>query len=690
MSGLTGRLRLLLALLFGLTGASLCAQTSNPITAKDSTESRGIKQMSLDSVLVTARHQTSALRTVPDGYVWRMDIMQDLPKILGNADPMHYAQMLPGVQTNGEYTSGLHVQGFDNQHNDYTILGVPIYNVNHLLGFFSAFNASHYTAMHLSKYPQTAAAYNRLGATLDMQPTTLLQDTINGELSVGLISSQGTLRLPVGQKTQLTLSARASYLNLLYSHWLMAEEAHIKYSFYDLNVSLLHQFDPQNRLLVDAYMGGDRGDVRDRGYLCDIGDHWGNSCAAVHWLHDGMSRWQMKHTLYVTHFYNRLSLDLASIHFGLPSGITDYGYKGQVAWKRWTAGADILLHDVQNQQPELSGTYHTPMLLPPHAFGSEFSLYADYEHPLSSRMKMNMGLRGTAFFNGRSHYGSLAPNFQISYAAGEWYASLGYSLRNQYLAQTGFSSIGLPTEFWTMAGNDDVQPQRGHGFTATLKWNLFDRRWQLALDGYYKWLDGQLEYDGNFYDFLVSEYSLSNHLLHGHGRNYGISLMLMKTTGRLTGWISYSWGRALRTFNETGFQGTYPANHERIHELNLLATWRLNRRWTLGATYVLASGTPFTAPQYFYLINGKAVAQYASHNANRLPAYSRLDLSVNLRLGSLSPTAVEQGLNFSFYNALWRNNSLYFRMKVYQAGVAYKHTTFVLEMLPSVSYYLKF
>ncbi len=689
MSGFIGKVVFLLLLLIGQANALLSANQGQFQIVEDSTESKDIKLMSLDSVLIIAQHHTSALRTTSEGYVWRLDVMQNLPKILGNADPMHYAQMLPGVQTNGEYTSGLHVLGFDNQHNNYTLLGVPIYNVNHLLGFFSSFNASHFNTMHLSKSPTTASSGNRLGATLDMRPADQNQDTVSGVLSVGLISSQGTLRLPICRNTQLTVSARASYLNWLYSHWLKAEDFQVKYSFYDLNFTLAHQLDSQNRILLDAYMGGDRGDVTDNGYQCDISDYWGNNCAAIHWMHDNVAGWQMKHSLYVTHYYNQMSLAMTSIHLSLPSGITEYGYKGLFALKRWTIGTDLSLHSVRDQQPELSGIYHVINDEKGHTFSAECSFYTDYEQPLNNNMKMNLGLRATTFQFSRRNYYSLNPNIQFNYSCKGWNFTFGYSVRNQNLTQTGFSSIGLPTEFWTIAGKDGVIPQRGHGFNSELKLDLFDRRWQLVLDGYYKWLDGQLEYDGNFYDFIVSEYRLSDHLLHGHGCNYGVSIMLAKCTGKLTGWFSYSWGRALRTFQEEGFQGTYPANHERIHELNLLATWRLNAHITLGATFVLASGTPFTAPKYFYLINGKVVAQYAQHNANRLPAYNRLDLSVNFRLSKLH-SKIEQGLNISLYNALRQNNPLYYGMKVYRAEVAYKQTSFIIDMLPSVSYYLNF
>ena len=375
--------------------------------------------------------------------------------------------------------------------------------------------------------------------------------------------------------------------------------------------------------------------------------------------------------------------------FRLPSDITDFGYKGRIMWRELTTGIDIVQHRLMPQHAKVISDLHTEIPDPSVQWGGEYSVYADYAHKLTDSWNFNAGLRFTTFHTRGVHYQSLAPNIGAVYSSDTWKASLSYAMRNQYMLQTGFSSLGLPTESWAMAGKDGIIPQLGHGFTASTNINIADGKYQLSIDAYYRWLDGQVEYNGNFYDFIVSDYQMNKHLLHGSGRNFGLGLMLTKRTGRLKGWISYSFGRALRTFNNTGFNDTYPASHERIHELNLLASYKLSRRLHLGATFVFASGTPFTAPEYFYIINQKIVTQYASHNANRLPAYSRLDLSLNCRLGRLQ-SKKEKGLNLSLYNALNHVNVLYYGIKIYHNEVAYKRVTFLMFLMPSVSFYYKY
>ena len=164
----------------------------------------------LDSVAVVARRSTSALKMPALGVLsWSMEGIQEMPLILGNADPMHYLQMLPGVQTNAEYDAGLHIQGSDNGHNSLSIDGVTIYNPSHLFGLFSTFNASHFKDLQLSKTANSAHMPNRIGGFVDVRSQER-SDSLHAFLSIGYISSQGTVTVPIGQRSSVTASFRAS------------------------------------------------------------------------------------------------------------------------------------------------------------------------------------------------------------------------------------------------------------------------------------------------------------------------------------------------------------------------------------------------------------------------------------------------------------------------------------------------
>ena len=147
-----------------------------------------MRSVSLDSVVVSARRNTSGMAQRTDGMmVWQMKSLMDMPKILGNADPMHFAQMLPGVQTNTEFRCGTNIEGCDNSHNVVELGGVPVYNASHLLGMFSVFNASHYSTMNVAKTPVGASSAARIGGTLSFDSRLNAGTTVTVTLNGGVV-----------------------------------------------------------------------------------------------------------------------------------------------------------------------------------------------------------------------------------------------------------------------------------------------------------------------------------------------------------------------------------------------------------------------------------------------------------------------------------------------------------------------
>lgn len=646
---------------------------------------------SLDTVSVTAKRHTSYIRgNMNESIRWNMDMLHDLPKILGNADPIHYTQLLPGVQTCSEYNSGLYIQGCDNAHNLVSIEGVPIYNASHLLGFFSIFNASHYSQMQFSKTSQNSSVSNHLGGVLNMVLPDTLVKKVSGEYAIGPMSSQGTIRLPMGGKSSLFLSLRAAYLNLLYHRWLKMDQNQMKYDFSDYNVTYLYEPNVYNQFKADFYMGYDDASFKEGSYHATNTLSWNNLKLSLGWNRRWKEGYQLEQTLYYTSYHNRYRLKYASLDFSLPSYISDIAYKGIFKHRSWQLGADVVYHYVQPQNPDLEGSYHAVSLSQPVQRAWESALYMDYDRRLSTEWSFRTGVRLNYFNgNGISHT-SLNPMFTLAYTTstiGNF--ALNVRLQHQYLFQTGFSNMGLPTEFWFVAGKEFL-PQSGRSISLAYDIPLFNGNYHLYMEGYYKQLSNQVEYKGSVFDFLNTVYSLENSLLKGRGKNYGVNVMLNKKTGKLSGWVSYTWGRALRKFESHSYQGYYPANHERMHELNATATYRLGSRLSVGGTCVYASGTPFTAPKYIYLFGNHIVADYGKHNASRLDSYFRMDLSVNYNL--IKKKNEELGFNLSLYNVTSHSNDLYHRFSFNELDktYVYKPVRFVFQLLPSINIYHKF
>ena len=643
----------------------------------------------LDSVVVKSHRHNLALSSIEGGILrWDMSQMHSLPKLLGSADPLRYAQMLPGFQTNNEYDSGIYVQGCANQHNALSINGVPLYNVSHLLGFFSSFISSHYRSMLLTKSPSSSAMSNRLGAGLDMDSQEEPSDESSGEFSVGLISSQGTYRWAISPKTMLKVSLRGSYMKFLYGRWLKVDGEQMDYSFFDSNATLIHHYDDENCLMLDFYSGEDRLSVFENNYMADMGIKWGNAMGAAHWHHVGKNGLRALATMYVTSFRNHFNLLLENMRFDLRSSIIDAGLKGQVEKGHWSGGFEVLWHWVKPQSLERRGSYNETDGTMMRQRGVESSLFADYSQPLFANTSALIGLRGSAYGGTGKFYCAIDPFSAISYDDLTTRVTFSYSRKHQYLFLTGFSDIGLPTEFW-MSCDAEFGPQETDILNLSVSRYLFRRGYQVSLDLFYRRLKHQVEYSGTVLDFMNTDYDINSLLKQGKGNNCGFSVMLSKNSGKLTGWLNYSYLHARRTFEHLVESGSFNASHSRPHEVNVVMTYNLNRHWDFSGTMTLASGTPYTAAESLLLINGNVVVDYGEYNAKRLRSYFRTDVSVNYKWKSRWFN--ENGVNLSVYNVTNHRNELYHYLRTNNQGqYAYRPVSSVMRLLPSISYYCKF
>ncbi len=659
-----------------------------PLSALSQNDGSVERSLTLDSVTVKGYLDRSPLRTSESGVTtWDMNSLSLMPQILGNADPIHYAQMLPGIQTNSEYHSGIHIEGCEYQHNGIHIEGVPIYNVNHLLGFFSAFNAPHFQALSVAKGVVSAASSNNLGGQLNMHHQREIPDSTNGILSLGLISSQGTLRIPLSSRTALFTSLRASYLNLLYSKWLTIDEQQLNYTFSDINATLMHRLNARNTLLFDFYTGRDKASFSENDYMADLKARWGNIMGAAHWHYESADL-HAHTTAYITSYKNRFSLQMPDMNFKLPSGITDVGVKNMTRWKQWSAGFEAIGHHIQPQSVEHQGQFNITDGHASSLNSFEGSLFLNYEYSLTPNLWTSTGIRGSIFRQGNSTYSAIDPSFRLLYDNHIMKFSATYALRHQYLFLTGFSDMGLPTEFW-LSASENISPQYAHEFSVSGSTYFFRRRYSVTLDLFYRRLYHQLGYIGSALDFVNTIYDLNQSLMHGDGNSWGYSIMINKHSGPLTGWLGYTFTHARRSFDYDGRQRSYPASHERPHEFNAVMTYRLSPHWALGANVVYASGTPFTMAESLMLLNNNIVIKYGDYNGSRLEPYFRTDLSVNYQWNTRQHR--EHGFNFSLYNVTCHENKLFYHLSVREGPTfSYRPTSFFLRVLPSVRYCYKF
>lgn len=660
-----------------LSGATLSAQIPDSLAT-----------LRLDASRITERSEKPML-VIKSGVSGEVSVekIRSIPSILGAADPVRFIRLLPSVQMNTETDAGLYMQGSEYSHTLLSIGGVPVYGGTHMFGLFSVFNPTHYKSMD---YSTDAGQKTRLAGVIDMTLPDSLARRFSADISLGMLSSQGTIRVPTGDWSTLYVSGRRTLINLFYGNYLKFNGQPIKYGFTDANLTWYARPSSRDRLWLDIYAGRDSGNFTYGVSGMTMKGGWYNGLASVHWDHY-FSEFTLKQTAYCTRYglTSHVVADFLEGH--MPSHIQKVGYNGDALWNGWDFALSAAWLQAQPQNPDVSGHYNTTNTAKePRQDALEGVLSATYSRPVGYYLILKGGLGVHGFLNDQKQFfWGLTPQVEAVVNLMEG-GRIGarYGIHRQNIFQTGMTNMGLPTEFWILAG-DYSAPQWSHNASLSYNLDLFKGQWAFSTELYFKRLYNQLEYKGTLMEMFNGNYSLSQSLLKGDGYAYGINLMLQKKEGRLTGWAGYAFGRSLRRFDNPAYPGLYPSDHERLHEFNLVATYDFGR-FDVGGTFVAASGTPYTRADSFYIIGDRMICNYGERNACRLPAYIRLDLSGNWYF--IKNAKMEGGVNLSIYNVLCRENAVGYGLNINMEEQSYqfKPTTFGIKFMPSLAVFFKF
>ena len=620
--------------------------------------------------------------------------LEKAPNVLGFPDPLKYLQALPGVQTTSEIQSGLFVDGTDNSHTQVQIDGAPIYNASHLLGMYSTFNNYHFGLMEFSKSAGTSN--NRLGGLVVMRTDTVRPQKISARLSAGLIGSQANVRMPLLKNSVLSVSARATYLNFLYGGLLekSMDDASLVYGFQDVNASWTSRFGPDDVLRFNFFAGRDKARLRTDGNDMDALCRWNNTVASAMWEHK-TGNGHLNQSIYSSSYFCRLETYSYDRAFSLPGGISDCSYELEgmenIGGNILNYGAKVSKFGFEESLPEISGSGNAGKGHGPGLNSWSFTAHANMAWNLNRNNTFETSVLGSRFIgNGAGdRFAGLDPSFSLTHSfAGQSGSILKIEagISHQYLHLFGYTSNGLPTEFWLPSDNG-IKPESSKYCSVYYEGGLFNQKINISAGLYCKSLENLVEFNNNMTDVYFENYSMRNGLLTGSGHSYGFNLMVRKDWGRWNGWISYAYGRAFTRID--GAEKYTPTYYDRPHDLNVRLNWKPGSKWTFSADGMFCSGTPFSMPRYIYLLNESVVVEYGEHNNARLPANWRVDLAADWIIKH--DEKCSYGLNFSLYNALFNGNVMYYYFsRVHSAG-AYKMKSLIVAPIcvPSISFHVE-
>lgn len=615
--------------------------------------------------------------------------VKSLPAFLGEVDVLKTLQLLPGVQSGNEGTSGLYVRGGGPDQNLILLDGVPVYNASHLFGFFSVFNADAINNVQLIKGGFPARYGGRLSSVIDISMKEGNTKKFQGEGSIGIVASKLTLEGPIGnEKTSFIISGRRTYIDLLARPLIQAQtdgDEIVGYYFYDVNAKVNHTFSDRDRLFLSAYLGDDRffaryryKDVQNGVNLQDedeAGLQWGNLTSALRWNHMFTPKLFSNATLtysryrfdifneyryeYLEDSTNRKRTDSGYANY--LSGIEDYAAKidfdflpSPQHFVRF--GVSAINHTFKpgalniQYEEESAGEINTT-LGSSRTQAVEFAAYAEDDIEVSDRLKINAGLHFSAFSVNDELYTSLQPRIAARYRVNPALSvKASYVQMAQFIHLLTNSGIGLPTDLWVPA-TERIRPQRSQQAALGAAYN-WKSAYEISLEGYYKTMDNLIEYREGA-NFIDVNQDWQDKVTVGDGTSYGAEFLVQKKQGRTTGWLGYTLSWANRQFDELNFGKQFPYKYDRRHDLSLAVVHNWKERVDVSFTWVYGTGNAITLPTAAYHPD---IYYYGDRNSYRMAAYHRLDASITFKK---KKRWGERAWVLGIYNAYNRRNPFY-------------------------------
>ncbi len=641
--------------------------------------------------------------------------IKSLPAFLGETDVLKAIQLLPGVQSGSEGSSGLYVRGGGPDQNLILLDGVPVYNASHLFGFFSVFNADAIKGVDVIKGGFPARYGGRLSSVIDVQMKEGNNQEFHGEGGIGLIASRLTIEGPLKKnKASYMISGRRTYADFFMRPISKAQsggDTEMGYFFYDLNAKVNMQVTDKDHFYLSGYFGNDRftayenTDNPNMASSTQSGIKWGNATAVARWNH----RFNKLLFANFTANYTRYQFDLfynekntyrnptrrESYLQKYFSGIKDYCIKADFDWLPLPNhvikfGAGNTWHTykpgaIQAQSDNLDTTFKSSFIN-----NAETDIYIEDDFKISDRLKINSGLHYTVFSVTSKNFSSLQPRLSVVYLLNR-HMSLKASFvqMNQFIHLLTNSGLGLPTDLWVPA-TSVVPPQKSLQYAVGYVWNV-KNKFELSVEAYYKGLKNIIEYAEGA-SFLSGSDRWEQRVETGRGRASGIEFFLQKKYGKTTGMAGYTLSFSDRTFANLNNGQTFPYKYDRRHDIKLAAVHQVNKKIQLSADWVFGSGAATTLQHSSYRINDNQVYVYGSRNGYRLPAYHRLDAAIKF---TKQKKKFERSWVISIYNLYNRLNTFYIYLSeeynpttsTYEK-VFYKAALF--PVIPSISYQFKF
>lgn len=681
----------------------------------------------LDELIIEAGRDKNINEAITGVTTIKIQDIKNIPLILGERDILKVATALPGIKKAGEGSAGFSVRGGKEDQNLILLDNAVLYNPSHFFGIFSGINPFTSGDVDIYKGSIPPEFGGRLSSVFNIKTKDSDFNEFKGEAAIGPITSNLALQIPiVKEKASLIVGGRATYSNWVLR--LIEDEnlSNSSASFYDTNLKYTHKISDKDKLEVSGYYSNDAFSITS-----DSLQTYSNRLFSLKWNRKFNEKSSGDLIIANSEYKFNLQFDENSINdFELDYRITETELKLKMKYlanekHKFEYGISNKLFNVSPGNIKPKGTQSiVEVFNTPKERGLESAVFFADSYKINKKLQANLGLRFSLFT-------ALGPSIQNVYDASlpknentiteiknfgdneviktyggpEIRSSLRYSLTKSFSLKAGFNSTyqyihtlsnnttASPTDTWRLS-NLNIKPQQANQISFGLFKNLNGNEYELSLESYYKTSKNILDYKVGA-NLLLNQ-NIESDILQGKGKAYGVEFLLKKNKGRLNGWLGYSYSRSFIQLDsqfreERVNNGNYfPANFDKPHDLNVIANYKITKRYSFSANFAYQTGRPVTYPIGSFLLNGEERVLYSDRNKFRIPDYFRLDIGFNVEGNHKIKKPGHGFWNISVYNVLGRNNpySVFF---VTDAGEikAYKSSIFAFP-IPTITYNISF
>ena len=584
---------------------------------------------------------------------------------LAEPDLFRTIQALPGVLMTSEYSTGLVIRGGNTDQNLIMLDGITVYNPSHLGGIFSNFIVDGVKEAELIKGAYNAEYGGRLSAVLNVISREGNKNEFRGKANLSLLSAQTTLEGPF-YKGAWVLSGRRTYFDLVLPKVLPNIADNIPpYYFYDIQSHIFSDISAKDRISLSYYSGIDNIIFDTFG----LDGRWGNNTVSAHYRRVFNERLVGNFLIANSQFFTRFGLGGSG---GLVSdnGIDDRTLSGDFSW--FKSSESTFKFGIQQKMLgfEYINKFQDSTQFKIKTSPVELASYVKMKYDHNNLFIIEPGVR-INYYN--VYPDSLYPDLRLGLKyllTDDRYINFSVGNYHQFIStfQDDFNPAILDN--W-IAADESVAP--GKSVQVVLGYEEYIRNiYKIQVEGYYKDLKNLLTYEEkrSTTDAEISDESLAEIVTPADGYAYGFELFGQKMTGKLSGWLAYTFSVSRKIMNSiyAKSEQEYYTNWDRTHAFSALGNYQFNKKWEMNWRLALQSGQAFTPILGYYVQKFPESPEEVfrtipgTRNSSRYEPYSRLDVGVVYH-AKIGKTNVD--FFFQIINTLNRSNT--FR-KIYSLG----------------------